>query len=143
MGMPVLDSFLKVRGSFQLAASAAVSSPKTLLLHLRLESIAQSFHFVVIEQCLREYCHDKLTALSIPFDLGTATARSDWPAVVEAACSSNNITHDYEHVVVVVTNHSDDDSGDLFLGNDRKGKPIAASVQDVRLFPFICFCCFE
>jgi hypothetical protein len=67
--------------------------------------------------------------ISIPFDLGTDITVADWPTVVGHRLKT--ISSSYQQVVIVVTNHTDEDTRDMFLGADEMGKGHAAEVDQV------------
>ncbi|KAM6489444.1 hypothetical protein JOM56_015077 [Amanita muscaria] len=141
LGKPVLPSFLKVRGKFELGTAAHILAPRTLLLHLRLRSVKHKFHFDILKQCLTEYYPDnangQFKAVSVSFDIGTDRAEAEWPNLANEVCQE--LTNDYEHVIVVITTHSDQDTGDLFLGLNEHGNEVAARIDQwlgVLLDPF-------
>ena len=52
----------------------------------------------------------------------------------------SNRKGEYEHVVWVLTDHSDEDAGDLFIGPDEVGVVASASIDQVSFRTFACFC---
>ncbi|KAF8120090.1 hypothetical protein EV363DRAFT_1303696 [Boletus edulis] len=78
-----------------------------------------------------------LDIISIPFNLGTADKIDNWPVyislVLDGLCST------YHHVIFIITNHTDEDSDDLFLDKNKCNKEFLASVDEfleVLLEPF-------
>jgi hypothetical protein len=122
-----------VKGKFELGTAAQILAPRTLLLHLHLRSVKYKFHFEILEQCLNEYYPNNTEGhfkpVSLSFDLGKDSAEAEWPTVANQVC--RELSNDYEHVIVVLTTHSDQDTGDLFLGHDEKGEEVAARVDQV------------
>lgn len=105
--------------------------PRTLLIHLRLATINVASHTQVLEEYLREYFPaGQLSSINLDFDLGTDERLANWPSRVAAALTALP-TSTFRHVVVTITNHTDHDTGDLFLGRDESGMVHAASVDEV------------
>ncbi|KIJ14152.1 hypothetical protein PAXINDRAFT_156256 [Paxillus involutus ATCC 200175] len=131
-GEGILPSFLKVNGRFELSTRSHILSPSTLLLHFHFYSITSSAPVSMIHNFLLPYFpHGGLEFVEIEFDLGSdegikAFAASAHRLVTELAASQ------FERVLVAVTNHTDNNSGDFFLGLDvLKGIDIAASVNEL------------
>ncbi|KAG6377670.1 hypothetical protein JVT61DRAFT_14436 [Boletus reticuloceps] len=120
-GKPVLSSFLNVRGTFQGSTKATMYTVPTLLLHFRLASVHHHAHFNIIKELLRDYY-----PLAWPNHAGEIISR------IHATC--------FKRVVAVVTNHTDDDRSDFWLGSDEDGsEPGAVAVDewmDLVLGPF-------
>ncbi|KAN0086259.1 hypothetical protein V8E55_007393 [Tylopilus felleus] len=117
-GKPIFKTFLEVKGTFQNSTKANIHA------HLA--------HFNIIEDALRDYYPDngKLKSIDIPFNLASDDAQLKWPSQ-----AGEIITHihaaSFKHVVAVVTNHTDDDRGDFWLGSSKEGKePSAAAVDE-------------
>ncbi|KAG9309034.1 hypothetical protein JVU11DRAFT_11030 [Chiua virens] len=127
-GQPLLPSFLKVVGSFELGTASLLQSPRTLYITLHLAMLNVSTVSQLIELALREYFpHGGLDCLVLPFDVGADTALERWPAQVAQHLES--LTPSYERTVVLVVNHTDADTGDFFLGTDENGIKQAAEVD--------------
>lgn len=129
--MPVLNHFLKVKGTFETSIAATVKSPPTLLLHFRLHSIELVAHFTIVQQLMAEYYHEadsRLLVKDLPFNMGPDQAVNQWS--LDAASLMGEILS-YKHVVVFITTHSDPESGDLWFGHDEKNEPFAGKVSDV------------
>lgn len=130
-GAPILTKFLKVRGSFEVASSAAVLSPPTLLLHFRLDSIHHVAHFTLVDHLLHEYYRDdRLRVIDLPFNVGNDQASDKWDG--KAAKLIAGLAK-YRHVVAFVTTHSDPDTGDLWLGQDENNETCATTVVNVSV----------
>lgn len=87
-------------------------------------------HTSLIEHALWEYFpQGGLDCLTVPLDLGTGKAIAKWPPDVARILKPVALTHD--HVVVVITNHTDRETGDLFLGTDDAGQTHTAEVDQV------------
>ena len=135
-GQPVLNKFLKVKGTFGTSISAKVYSPPTVLIHIRLQSIAHIAHFTIVDQLLSEYYSEDnpLTVFDLPYSIGHDQAATDWNSKVTklvARLSSRR------HVIIFITTHSVPENGDLWLGKDRKGDDIATTVGNVSDICFI------
>ena len=127
--MPVLNNFIKVKGSFETATKASTRCPPVLLLHICLHSIIHLVHFNAVEELLSEYYtgNNQLKVLDLTFNISHDEAAADWRTAAEELIAD---LLDFEHVIVFVTTHSDPDSGDLWLGEER-GKPLAGQTGEV------------
>jgi hypothetical protein len=129
--VPVLNQFLKVKGTFETSTSATIKSPPTILLHFQLHLIQHIAHFTIVEQLMAEYYHAgdcRLLVMDMPFNVGHNEALDKWN--LDAAECMHEVSL-YNHVVVFVTTHSDPNSGDLWLGLDKNNKACAAKVDNV------------
>lgn len=107
--------------------------PPTLLIDLHFVDVQIKAHVAMIYAALQDFFPTGgFRLVSIPFDLGTDNAIADWPTVVGRHLKTLSLS--YQHVLVVVTNHTDEDTGDMFLGADEMGKGHAAEVDQVCFF---------
>jgi hypothetical protein len=137
--VPVLNQFLKVKGTFETFTSATIKSPPTILLHFQLHLIQHIAHFTIVEQLMAEYYHAgdcRLLVMDMPFNVGHNEALDKWN--LDAAECMHEVSL-YNHVVVFVTTHSDPNSGDLWLGLDKNNKACAAKVDNVSTDLFYHF----
>ncbi|KIJ65669.1 hypothetical protein HYDPIDRAFT_27659 [Hydnomerulius pinastri MD-312] len=65
--------------------------------------------------------------MDIEFDMGTTVKQKEY--ATKALHLAATIEQEYRNVLVVITDHTDQDSGDLFIGETR-GKPIAGEVYE-------------
>ena len=137
-GQPILNSFLKVKGTFGTSISAKVYSPPTILIHLRLESVIFVAHFKIVEQLLSEYysADNPLTVRDLPFDLGNDRDAAKWSSDLQRLVAGLPL---HRHVIIFVTTHSDPESGDLWLGKDKEGCDIATNVSNVSRYLIISY----
>jgi hypothetical protein len=140
-GKPVLNNFLKVKGTFETSASATVHTPLTILLHFYLRSIKHMSHFNVVEQLLSEFyieAHSNLQIQNIPFNVTDAEALEEW--VIEAESRAAQLSA-ARHVIVFIMTHTDPDRGDPWLGhNPGSGESGAAAVDDASTCLFLFYC---
>jgi hypothetical protein len=120
-----------------------VKSPPTILIHFRLEDIEHIAHFTIVQQLMAEYYfkgESKLQVIDVPFNITNEQALDKWN--FDAAERLRGISR-YEHVVVLVTTHSDPDRGDLWTGqNSPKNHPkdpCAITVKNVSPNLFFLF----
>ena len=129
-GQPVLPSFLNVKGHFEMGTIGQILYPTMLLLDLCFVSIGIKAHVTMVYAALQDYfARGGFHLISIPFDLGTDITIADWPTVVGHHLKT--ISSSYQQVVIMVTNHTDEDTRDMFLGTDEMGKGHAAKVNQV------------
>ena len=138
-GQPVLPNVLQVLGRFELARSAWILAPRTLFIHFYLASIVSRFHTSIIPQSIADYFpRGGLDVWDVPFKFGTAEAAEEYACRAESLMSDRK--GEYERVVWVLTDHSDEDEGDLFIGPDEAGVVASASIDQVSFRTFACFC---
>ena len=134
----MLDNFLKVTGTFETGTKATTRCPPAVLIHIRLRSIKHLAHFTSVADTLSEYYSNSpdghLRTIDLPFNLLTQRAISKWGS--DLAKLVSNLTS-YTNFVVFVTTHSDPNTGDLWLGEeksqDNKFHPWAAAVGEVSI----------
>ena len=135
----MLPNILQVSGRFELARGARILAPRMLFIHFYLASIASRFHTSVIPQRIANYFpRGSLDVLEVLFEFGMAEAVEEYACRAESLMS--NCKGEYEHVVWVLTDHSDEDVGDLFIGPDEAGVVASASIDQVSFRTFACFC---
>jgi hypothetical protein len=123
---PVLRTFLKVPGAFHISSNAAVHSPPATLLHFRVRSVENVAHFNIIQQVLAEYYpKGGLDVIDLPFNVDTPEDEDKWCAHADETVAG--LTYE-SRAIVVITDHTDPDTGDLWLGHDEKGVPTAQEV---------------
>jgi len=121
-----------VSGRFKLGTCSRILSPTVLLIHFYLLSITSTFHAGIIHQSLSDYFpHGSLDTLDVPFDLGTDEAATEYTR--RATYSIEGLRQDYEYVLIILTDHSDADRGDLFVGADGSGCSAAARIDNIGL----------
>lgn len=87
-------------------------------------------HCITLEEGLRDYLvPSSIKVVSLKFDLGMKSRVTAWPRLVAEELSDAHSS--YKHVIVTLTDHTDADTGDLFLGRTDKGKTVAAAVDQV------------
>lgn len=137
-GAPVLNKFIKVKGTFETATRATTSCPPTILINIHYFTIDNLAHFVVAKEVLSEYYTDdnRLQIINMPLDVAYTEAAAKWNTDVTKLVAGLS---DYQHVVVFITTHSDPTSGDLWIGQDEDNNPCAASVTYVSTGLFYYF----
>lgn len=118
---------------FQSSTKANIYAVPTLLLHFWLSTIRHRAHFNIIEEALHDYypANARLQSLDIPFNLSTDDAQLKWPSQAEKIMARVR-SAGYKCIVAIVTNHTDDDHGDFWLGVNEDGdEPRAAAVEEV------------
>ena len=135
--MPVLNAFLKVKGTFEMATWATTRSPLAVLIHLRLPSISHTLPFDVTQATLSEYYpKGNLKIIDLSFNLVDGQKEAAWEKEVESVITD---LFECDLVFFFITNHSSPDTSDLWLSEVSPGKPIAALVSDVSTILFYHF----
>ncbi|KAF9232538.1 hypothetical protein BU15DRAFT_67361 [Melanogaster broomeanus] len=128
-GKPILSSFLKVAGRVELSTSSYVHSTPTVILHLRLRSIPPGGPVKMLKEFLRPYFPDVngLNVFDLEFDLGTVAKRKQYVQLASAMAVKVRQAK-AQNVLVTISNHTDEASGDLFLGELRHKNVAATSL---------------
>ncbi|KAG1784315.1 uncharacterized protein HD556DRAFT_1313632 [Suillus plorans] len=140
-GQPLLPSFLQIRATLEVSLHSQLSSAPTLMLHLILvDHDVTGGCFELASKFLRPYFPSRgFEFWSIAFDISNASKidkyRLQATAIVQLLMSSN-----WARVIVAITNHTDNENGDPFIGyKGNKKLYISArvhSVLDVLLSPW-------
>ena len=82
----------------------------------------------IIQQSLANYFPSSgLDIISVEFVFGVAEAAEEYALHAKRVTQEFNIR--YDHIVVVLTDHSDDNTGDLWIGEDESDIMVAAPVD--------------
>jgi hypothetical protein len=86
-------------------------------------------HFNIINEVLAEYYpKGGLQVVDIPFNISSLEDLDEWNSGADQIVAGLSEWH---HVVVIITDHSHPENGDLWLGVDEEGEPGAGAVEDV------------
>ncbi|KAG1817892.1 hypothetical protein EV424DRAFT_1540247 [Suillus variegatus] len=127
---PVLDSFLPIRAALEINVTSQLSSDTLLFVHLTLVDYdTNDSSFELGHQFLLPYFpHAGMQYHKVTFDIGTAskvrTYRNSMAALVGKLSSTA-----WSHVVFGISNHTDNSSGDPYVGYERKTY-VATPVHD-------------
>jgi len=103
--------------------------------HFHLTPIPATFHASAVPQSLLEFFpYGGLDVIDVPFILGTDEGVAEYAH--HTALLVGQLTEDYVHVIVMVTDHTDENTGDLFIGPDETGCMASAVVNEVSTFFF-------
>ena len=113
-----------------------------ILIHFYLASLTSSLHFDIIHSSLiRYFPYGSLQVFEVLFDFGTSCGWKGYGVLIKDLL----VAHGSEivHIMVVITNHTDDMCGDLFISQDSMmGEHVAATVEEVSFIHFkTCQCC--
>jgi hypothetical protein len=102
-------------------------------------------HFNVVEQLLSEFyieARSNLQIQNIPFNITDAEALEEWVIEAESRAAQLSAARRLaRHVIVFITNHTDPDRGDPWLGHDPgSGASGAAAVDDASTCLFLFYC---
>ena len=124
---------LKVSRKFELSTIAQVTTQPTLVINLSLASLTGVMAGTLLDHGLHEYFSPTgQDVLQIPFDLGSDSKVDKWAALVLLSLGLLPC-RTYDYVVFLITNHTDEDTGDLFMGTDENLKEFSAPVDQVSL----------
>ena len=117
-------------GNFETTCGRLLT-PRTLFVHLYSKSIGSTFHAGIIQQSLADYFPSgSLDIFSVEFAFGTAEAAEEYALCAKRVVQGFDTG--YDRIVVVLTDHSDNDTGDLWIGEDESGIMVAAPADQVR-----------
>jgi hypothetical protein len=125
------DIFVTVKGQFELDTRALLLSQPTCVVHLRLSQISSGGPVNMLTEYLHPYfLHGTFYEINLEFDITMkAKMKSYLTFAVDAAASLEQTG--LKNIIFAITNHSEDDTGGLFLGT-FKGTNIANDVGEVR-----------
>ena len=117
-------------------ASSIVCSSLTLFLHLHFYFIHHLGHFKIVKKLLEEYYYGnkQLSIYSMPFNIGHNQSIAKWSSDVTKLIAG---FPQFGHVVVFITTHSDPDTGDLWIGQDKNNTDCFSKVSQVNIYLFI------
>ncbi|KAG1847210.1 hypothetical protein F4604DRAFT_1936007 [Suillus subluteus] len=127
---PVLDSFLPIRAALEINVTSQLSSDTLLFVHLTLVDYdTNGSSFELGHQFLLPYFpHAGMQYHKVTFDIGTTskvkTYRNSMAALVGKLSSTA-----WSRVVFGISNHTDNSSGDPYVGYERKTY-VATPVHD-------------
>ena len=73
--------------------------------------------------------HSGLDMLNVPFDHGMDEAATEYTCL--ATNLIEGLRQDYEYILIVLTDHTNEDRGDLFVGADESGCIAATHIDNV------------
>ncbi|KIJ62745.1 hypothetical protein HYDPIDRAFT_30335 [Hydnomerulius pinastri MD-312] len=134
----VLSSFPVIKGNFELSLRLCIYSKKTVIIHLQMHTIPPGGPVNILEEFLRPYhLHSgELQVFDVEFNLSTAAKRNAYARA--ASTISSQIHGSVDNTLITISNHTDEDSGDLFLGKLRN-KDVAGAVDETLLAPLFIF----
>ncbi|KAG0699960.1 hypothetical protein DFH29DRAFT_1001516 [Suillus ampliporus] len=125
----VLPSFLPVQGQLEFSKCSQISTSPVLIIHFKLvdHSTAGS-PADMIHLFLKPYFpYDGLRLLDVIFNFSTARKIKAYSEQCTALVNDLE-KEEYSLMCIIITTHTDDTHGDLFVGHDKKSNYIAASV---------------
>ncbi|KIM53579.1 hypothetical protein SCLCIDRAFT_1157437 [Scleroderma citrinum Foug A] len=118
-----------VLGRFKLATCGHILAPRTLFIHFYLASIVSTFHAGIVQQSMADYFpNGSLDVVDIPFKFGTAEATTEY--ALRAQRLMQELKTEYDRIILILTDHSDEDTRDLFIGPDESGIVTSAPVDN-------------
>lgn len=87
---------------------------------------------VLFEYLCEYFLRSQLSIITLPFNLGTNISLTNWSAYV-AIVLAKLPTSIYHHIVTTVTNNTNHNTRNLFLGQDELGRVITASVNEISV----------
>ncbi|KAG0694032.1 hypothetical protein DFH29DRAFT_880987 [Suillus ampliporus] len=131
-GQPVLDRFLNILSTPELSLHAKISSAPVLFIHLKIVdynatggSFELAYHFLKpYFPCGRIKYHE------VVFDITTTAKAHGYQRGIHTMVHALKNQGKWDHVVIGISNHMDNDNGNPFAGYEGKKKYIAAPVDN-------------
>ncbi|KAG1861659.1 hypothetical protein F4604DRAFT_1929726 [Suillus subluteus] len=120
--LPVLPTFLPIRGALEISLQSQISSMPVVLIHLRLVDFETSGGpFDLMYRFLSPYFpHGGIASHEIVFDVGSKSKSNRYQVQVRELVHDLMAQRHWPRIVFAISNHTDDDLGDPFLGYERK-----------------------
>lgn len=137
-GRPVLPKFLPILATLEISQRAQISSASVVFVHLKLVDcdttgspflLAHNFYRPYFPQGGIEFCE-------VEFDVATGAKSAIYQRTAAKHIRELLNQRSWARVVVGITNHTDNETGDPFAGY-LEGKYISGEVQDVSSFRFV------
>lgn len=131
-GLPLLDTFLPILASLEVSKQAQISSSPVLFVHLTLiDHDTTGGPFELAYRFYEPYFPaGGIEYREVTFDVATVPKATDYQRQVKALVEDLGEQRYWSRVVVALTNHTDNDTGDPFAGYVN-GKYISAPVDNV------------
>ncbi|KAG2353859.1 hypothetical protein BDR07DRAFT_1495506 [Suillus spraguei] len=131
-GVPVLNTFLPILATLEVSRRAQISSSSVLFVHLTLvDNDTTGGPFELAYRLLEQYFpRGGSDYKEITFDIATKTKATDYLEQVCKLVQALQKQRPWSRLVIAITNHTDNDTGDLFAGYVR-GKYISGAVSEV------------
>ncbi|KAG1797360.1 uncharacterized protein HD556DRAFT_1440919 [Suillus plorans] len=131
---PILPSFLPIVGQLQLSKRSEISATPILIIHFKLVGFETTATPIdAVHSYLSPYFpNGGLRLVEVVFDLGTARKVDTYSWKCEAPVKEIMEGRNYQRVCIAITDHTNDDNGDPFLGYDKEtnGSYVATTVPD-------------
>ncbi|KAG1829198.1 hypothetical protein EV424DRAFT_1344437 [Suillus variegatus] len=139
---PILTDFLCINATLEVSLESQLSSTLALFVHLMLvDNDARVGTFELGYQFLHLYFpHGGIVFKEIQFNIDTDSKIDKYESMVGEIMCSLTAEHHWMHIVLGISNHTDNNNGDPFIGYPAKKKTyIAAQIDnflDIILMPW-------
>ncbi|KAG1779365.1 hypothetical protein EV702DRAFT_1195328 [Suillus placidus] len=115
---PIFQSFLPIVGELAISKRSQISSKPVLILHFKVVGFENTASPVdAVYSYLRPYFpNGGLRLAEVVFDLSTSCKTDKYSQLCEELMNDIMQDRDYQIVCLVITNHTNDENGDPFLG---------------------------
>ncbi|KAG1754277.1 hypothetical protein EDB19DRAFT_1902429 [Suillus lakei] len=115
---PIFQSFLPIVGELAISKRSQISSKPVLILHLKVVGFENTASPVdAFYSYLGPYFpNGGLRLAEVVFDLGTSRKTNKYSQLCEKLMNNIMQDRDYQIVCLVITNHTNDENGDPYLG---------------------------
>ncbi|KAG1729645.1 uncharacterized protein EDB91DRAFT_1252963 [Suillus paluster] len=130
--LPVLPTFLPIHGALEVSLQSQISSTPVVLIHLTLVDFETSGRpFDLMYRFLSPYFpRGGIAFHELVFDIGSKVKSDMYQVKVGELVRSLMAQRNWPRIVFAISNHTDDDLGDPFLGYERKKKSYVSGRVD-------------
>ncbi|KAG1879941.1 uncharacterized protein F5891DRAFT_991496, partial [Suillus fuscotomentosus] len=130
-GLPIFNKFLPVRATLEVSKRAQISSSPVLFLHLNLvDNDTTGGPFKLAYQFIQPYFpRGGLRYQEVSFDIATPQKLTEYLKDASRMVQDLRKQRIWPRIVIAITNHTDNDSGDPFAGYVN-GKYISAAIDE-------------
>ncbi|KAG1899085.1 uncharacterized protein F5891DRAFT_1190278 [Suillus fuscotomentosus] len=131
-GKPVLPSFLPIVGQLQLSKRSQISARPVLVIHFKIVGFeATASPIDTVNSYLSSFfLNGGLQFIEVIFDLGTNAKIMAYSKQHEKLANDVMDDCNYQTVCIAITDHTDNTTGDPFLGYSHESSYVAATVPD-------------
>ncbi|KAG2129402.1 uncharacterized protein EDB93DRAFT_1108692 [Suillus bovinus] len=131
-GNPVLPSFIPIVGQLQLSRRSQISAKPVLVIHFKLVGFeATASPIDMVNSYLSSFFpNGGLRFIEVIFDLGTDAKIIAYSQQYEKLAKEVMDDCNYQTMCIAITDHTDDNTGDPFLGYSRGSSYVSATVPD-------------
>ncbi|KAG1884758.1 hypothetical protein F4604DRAFT_1676850 [Suillus subluteus] len=117
-GLPALDRFLPINSALELSKLAEISAVPVIFIHLILVDLSVAGSPLKFAHSFLKpyYTGDSIKYLDVYYDIGSDAKAAPYRSKVQNIIKGLKNSFVWEHVVIGISTHTDEDFGDPFIG---------------------------